>query len=142
MMVTIVLLSWFRRWKDATNEAPQEAPIETTISPETWASSLAEQERYRDLAMVFCSHSYHALTDTAERKKELASKILLNCGTAAADALVDALIDNGRPITEIAELLVRIDDPKAAPLLRQLFETEQFEPKPSGIEEYIRRHLG
>lgn len=141
-MVTMALFSWFRQQGDTTGESWLDSTIETTISPETWASSLAKQKRYRDLAMIFCSHSYHAQTDTAERKRELAASILVNSGSAAVDALVDTLIDSGRAIPEIAELLVKIDDPKAAQLLRQLFETEQFERKPSGIEEYIHRHLG
>ena len=128
---------------------PQDGPVanpprvKTSVPAQVWASDLAARKRYHELALIFRPDSYHARTDTAEEKRRLAKQSLLAAGSSAVDALLDMLVERDAANTEIAELLIQIDDAKAALLLQQLYETDKFRHRePRGIVTFIKRHLG
>lgn len=121
---------------------PDVPRVKTSVPAQVWASALASRKRYHELALIFRPDSYHARTDTADEKRRLAKQILLKAGPAAVDALIDMLVDRNVANADIAELLIQIDNPTAAPVLRQLYETGKFAREPQNISEFIARHLG
>lgn len=94
------------------------------------------------MAAVFRPDSYHARTDTAEEKRRLARQSLIAAGPAAVEALMAMLVHRGAANTDKAELLIQINDPRPAPLLRQLYETNSFRHPPAEIARFIEQHLG
>lgn len=119
-----------------------ETVIPTTIPPALWAGKLLERRDFFQLAAVFRGGSYHARTDTADQKKRLAKQFLVQRKPATVSPLLKMLIHRGVPNSEIAELLIEIDDSQAAPLLRQLYEMRRFDRQPSGMAAFLERHFG
>lgn len=116
--------------------------IHTTIPPALWAAKLLERREFFQLATVFRGGSYHARTDTADQKKHLAKQLLIQRKPATVRPLLKMLLRGGEPNSDIAELLIEIDDSQAAPLLRQLHEMRRFGREPAGIAAFLERHFG
>ena len=119
-----------------------ETVIRTTIPPALWAAKLLDRREFFQLATVFRGGSYHARTDTADEKKQLARQLLFQRKPATVRPLLKMLLSGSEPNSDIAELLIEIDDSRAAPLLRQLYEMRRFGREPAGIAAFLERHFG
>jgi hypothetical protein len=94
-------------------------------TPKEWSQKLKEKKDYRALAAVFNSKDYSREFGKFSRQS-YAKSILKEAGSEAVDAILDEIAVEGVGIGDLAEILVKIADPKAVLLLKKMFDRGKF----------------
>lgn len=109
-------------------------------SPEIWAERLRAKKDFRPLAAINNSKDYNPAFQKF-KKRDIANQILIDAGTEAVDAIIQELNTEGVGSYDLANLLVRIGDPKSVPILKKKLDRGIFSSyNPSNIEHFIKEH--
>ena len=95
-----------------------------------WARALKNSKDYRALASYIHFSRYGAEDPSLFREKEMLAKtILIEAGSLAVDVILDVLASTWghQSYIDLAEILVRIGDPKGVPLLKKLLDKGEFD---------------
>jgi len=104
-------------------------------------SEVENKERHRALAAINNSQDYSPAFKW-NQKRDLANKILRDAGAEAVDAIMQELDTEGGGSYYLAELLVRIGDPKAIPILKKKLDRGLFSSWGGhvNIERFVNEH--
>jgi len=110
-------------------------------SAEQWAQRLKEKKDYRALAAINNSQDYN--DPFHWRKRDIANRILVENGAEALDYIIEELRTDGVGSIELAEVLVKIGDPKAVPILKKKLDRGDFNPyltQAPSIREFVEKY--
>jgi hypothetical protein len=91
-----------------------------------WAQRLREKKDYRTLAAINTSRDYDAPFHW--KKRDIANKILVEDGTEAVDDIIEELETDELSGINLAEVLAKIGNPKAVPILKKKLDRGDFKP--------------
>jgi hypothetical protein len=108
-------------------------------SPASWAEKLHIRKEYRALAAIYnCKDS-----NVSSSKKYEARSILIQSGAESVSSILDELASGGVGESDLVEMLVRIGDPRAVPVLKRLLDRGRFDAGRSSIDsirQFVERH--
>ena len=112
-----------------------------------WAEKLQSTKDYHALAAYLCSYSDIPLgagrsrgVDLWNAKKRYSRDILLKTGAEAVDAMLAEMEKGDHKDEAVADILVKIGDPRAVPLLKRLDDRDQWHRGRSNITEFVNKY--
>jgi hypothetical protein len=117
------------------------SPLCEDESPASWAEKLQARKDYRALAAINNSQDY-SKEFQGHSKRDYANSILRRSGGEAVPGILEELASGGVGTSDLAEVLVRIGDPRAVPVLKRLLDRGRFDGEGStgAIRHFVERH--
>lgn len=112
-------------------------------SPREWAQRLKEIRDYRALAATITDRAYDPRVEAQRQKRLHAMDALEEAGSEAVDSILDVAGAGMGALAgeDLAELLVKIGDPKAVPFLKKMLDRDEFYSSTKGrVEGFVSRY--
>ena len=127
--------------------------LDTIEVARIWAAKLTARRDYHALAAYMCAYGKHPDSDFGYRRsvdlwndrRRFASEALLQAGNEAVDAMLAELEKGESKDWRVAEILIKIGNPKAVPLLQRLLDRGQWSATggaDSEVAAFIRSFAG
>ncbi len=119
---------WGHEWGDAKC-LKCGARLSTSETAKRWAQRLADAKDYASLAAYMLVYNFQSPdgVDLCNAKHSCAKEVLVKAGTDAIDAILEQIPKaDGSNDYELAQILVKIGDVRAVPLLKRLDDTDKW----------------